>query len=480
VFVGGEKGRYPADNVFVESLADAGLERLRQGELRSATAGRPARSDGETPGADFDALAKATAGVVSPAVALRSEAAAPVDLPAGAVLFWGSLALLLYVYAGYPLLAGLRARIIGRSPQQAAIEPTVSIVVVAYNEGARIAARIENLLALDYPRDRFEIVIGSDGSTDDTVARARRYVSRGVRVVPLPMRRGKPAVLNTIVPTTRGEIVVFADARQQFERGTLRALVSNFADPAVGAVSGELMLRPAEGAATAGHGAAFYWRYEKFIRSAESRVDSTIGATGAIYSIRRTLFERIPDDTILDDVLIPLRIAERGYRVVFEARAKAFDCTCASAQHEFARKARTIAGNFQLFARQPWLLNPLRNRLWFETVSHKALRLTLPVLHAGALAGNVALAGTGLYGWLLAGHVAFYVAAIAGCLQRRAGRRSFVLTVPYTICLLSWATLAGFWRFAANRQPVTWERVAPATAPAAVAQTRRAEAELAA
>ena len=480
VFVGGERGRYPADNVFVESLEEAGLERLRQGELRPAAADRPTRDDAQAPGANLEVLAKATSGVVSPAAAARTEAAAPGGFPAGAVLFWASLGLLFYVYAGYPLVAGLRARITGRSPTQAAIEPTVSIVVVAYNEGARIAARIENLLALDYPRSRYEIVIGSDGSTDDTVARARRYASRGVRVVPLPMRRGKPAVLNTIVPTTRGEIVVFADARQQFDPGTLRALVSNFADPVVGAVSGELMLRPAEGAASAGHGAAFYWRYEKFIRSAESRVDSTIGATGAIYSIRRTLFERIPDDTILDDVLIPLRIAERGYRVVFEPRAKAFDCTCASAQHEFARKARTIAGNFQLFARQPWLLHPMRNRLWFETVSHKALRLTLPLLHVGALAGNIALAGAWPYGWLLAGQVAFYAAAIAGCVQRRAGRRSFVLTVPYTICLLSWATLAGFWRFVTNRQPVTWERVAPATAPAAVARSRRAEAELAA
>jgi glycosyltransferase involved in cell wall biosynthesis len=481
VFVGGERGRYPADNVFVESLEDAGLERLRGGDLRPVSSARTneatGRTNAEAPGANLEVLARATAGVVSPAAAVTAPAQASLDLPAGALLLWLSVALLFYVYAGYPLLAGLRARLTGRSPQQAAIEPTVSIVVVAYNEGARIAARIENLLALDYPRHRFEIVIGSDGSTDDTVARARRYAQRGVRVVPLPMRRGKPAVLNTLVPTTRGEIVVFADARQQFDPQTLRALVANFADPAVGAVSGELMLRPAEGAATAGHGAAFYWRYEKFIRSAESRADSTIGATGAIYSIRRTLFERIPDDTILDDVLIPLRIAERGYRVVFEPGAKAFDCTCASAQHEFARKARTIAGNFQLFARQPWLLNPLRNRLWFETVSHKALRLALPLLHLGALAGNIALAGTWPYGWLLAGQVAFYAAAIAGCLQRRAGRRSFALTVPYTVCLLSWATVAGFWRFVTNRQPVTWERV---TAPAAVAQSQRAEAELAA
>src|SRR5690606_1683820 len=147
------------------------------------------------------------------------------------------------------------------------------------------------LLALDYPVDRLEIVVGSDGSTDETAARARRYQSRGVRVFSFQARRGKPAMLNDLVPRVRGDVVLFADARQRFERGALRAIVANFADPAVGAVSGELVIEPASGGPSAAHGAAFYWRYEKFIRSAESRGDSTIGATGAVYAIRRHLFE---------------------------------------------------------------------------------------------------------------------------------------------------------------------------------------------
>jgi glycosyltransferase involved in cell wall biosynthesis len=488
VFIGGEAGEYPTDNIFVGSVDEAGVGELRKG-LRATAQGRFTGTDGRAAGADITALLKAVQGV-APAQAAdtasttgeRPSPPIPWDgaVPAAAAVFWLCFGLLFYVYLGYPLVAGVRARLRARAPALGAIEPTVSIVVVAYNEGERIEGRLENLLALDYPPHRLEILVGSDGSTDDTVERARRYADAGVAVKALPRRRGKPSVLNTLVPFCRGEVVVFADARQQFDRGTLRALVANLADPQVGAVSGELMLRTPERSATAGQGAAFYWRYEKFIRSAESRVDSTIGATGAIYALRRELFQPIPEDTLLDDVLIPLRIVQRGYRVVFEPRAKAFDCTPPTAQHELARKARTIAGNFQLFSRERWLFDPRQNRLWFETMSHKALRLLLPVLHFGMLAANIALAGTWLFQWLLAGQMAFYAGAVAGCVLRRAGRRAVVLTVPYTVCLLSWATVVGFLRFVTDSQPVTWERVPPATVPAVAEEGSRAEAGLAA
>jgi cellulose synthase/poly-beta-1,6-N-acetylglucosamine synthase-like glycosyltransferase len=267
-------------------------------------------------------------------------------------------------------------------------------------------------------------------------------------------------MLNDLVRRVKGEIVLFADARQRFEPGTLRAIVANFADPRVGAVSGELIMRPAAGAGAAGHGAAFYWRYEKFIRSAESGIDSTIGATGAIYAARRALVEQIPADTLLDDVLIPLRIAQRGYRVLFEPAARAFDCASATTRQEFARKARTIAGNFQLFWRERWLFDPRRNRLWFQTMSHKALRLLLPVLHVALFAANVAAAHVAPFQWLLAAQVAFYGAAMAGAVQRQGRRRFIGFTVPYTLCLLCWTTVVGFYRFATNGQPITWERPA--------------------
>src|SRR5262249_20088710 len=206
------------------------------------------------------------------------------------------------------------------------------------------------------------------GSTDDTAARARACGDVRVSVREFALRRGKAAVLNDVVGSVHGRIVVLADARQVFDRGSLKALVSNFADPVVGAVSGELMR--AENETTTGAGVSFYWRYEKFMRRHESLADSTVGATGALYAIRRWLFEPIPVDTILDDVLVPMRIVRRGFRVKLDSTARAHDATPSSEHDEFIRKVRTIAGTFQLFSRERWLFNPFRNRLWFETMSH--------------------------------------------------------------------------------------------------------------
>jgi len=375
------------------------------------------------------------------------------------VLFWVSVLLVGYTYLGYPALMGAWAALRSRPPRSLGGKPMVSVVIVAHNEAMRIAGRLENLLALDYPRDRFEVLLASDGSTDGTPERARAYVQAGVRVISFETRRGKSAVLNDLVGKARGEIVVLADARQRFETGALRALVGPFANPQVGAVSGELILTEnAEGTAV-GEGVGFYWRYEKFIRRSESRVDSAVGATGAIYAIRRDLFEPIPEDTILDDVLIPMRIARRGYRVLFEPRARAFDRAAATAGEEFGRKVRTIAGNFQLFAREVWLLNPFRNRLWLQTVSHKGLRLLSPLFLIAAFWANLLLADAPFYRWTLVGQIIFYGAALAGYARRDARRKFPLLIVPYVLCLLSWATVVAFLRFLTGRQRVTWEKV---------------------
>jgi len=475
VIVGGVAGRYPTDNFFPASVRDAGLTIPRDEDFR-LTLVRPyasAATDGRDPGADVDAIAKALDGLE--AAGLRSRERSQADLggagallwwPGAAALFWMSLGLLVYVYIVYPLLAAIRARMWPKPRLRAPFEPTVSIIVIAHNEADRIGARIENLLSVDYPRHKLQIVVGSDGSTDDTVERASRYQALGVMVRAFHQHRGKPAIINALVPIVRGEIVMFADARQQFEPQTVRELLANFADPQVGAASGELMISASDVTATAGHGATFYWRYEKFIRNAEGRADSTIGATGAIYAIRRDLFESIPDDTLLDDVLIPLRIIRRGYRVVFEPNARAYDRASSTARQEFVRKTRTIAGTFQLIAREGWLLNPLRNRLWLETISHKVLRLGLPMLHAIFLASSVVLADAAFYGLMLGLQVVFYTAATVGLTQRNARRRSIVFTAPCAMCLLLWATVVGFYRFVTDGQQVTWERVAvpaPAT-----------------
>jgi cellulose synthase/poly-beta-1,6-N-acetylglucosamine synthase-like glycosyltransferase len=372
--------------------------------------------------------------------------------------FWMSLALLGYVYVGYPLLVWAWARLSPRPVQREPIAPPVSVLVVARNEQRTIARRIENLLGLDYPRRRLEILVGSDGSTDATAEVASSFAGRGVRVLAFAEGRGKAAVLNDLAARASGRILVLADARQRFAVDALRRLVLPFSDPRVGAVSGDLILTDdPDHTEAAGAGIGFYWRYEKFIRGHESRVDSTIGVSGAIWALRRRLYRSLPDDTLLDDVLGPMRVVRRGYRVLFEPAARAFDRVAASARDEFRRKVRTIGGNFQLFARHRWLLSPRANRLWLQTVSHKVLRLLSPLLFAVALASSLGLAVVEP-AWVvvLTAELGLCLLALEGHVLRDDPRaRVPFVTVPYALALMNWATLVGFWRFATAR--LRWE-----------------------
>jgi cellulose synthase/poly-beta-1,6-N-acetylglucosamine synthase-like glycosyltransferase len=380
-------------------------------------------------------------------------------------VFWIAVTAVLYAYVGYGVLVCVAAWIRPRPVASAPIRPTVTVVVVAHNEASRITERIESLLAMDYPRDRIDIIVAVDGSTDDTADRARRFEPH-VRVVAFPARRGKPAVLDDVVPTARGEIVILADARQWFDPGAAAALVESFADPAVGAVSGELFLLNEGEHAAAVDGTAVYWDYEKRIRRSESRIDSTVGVTGAICAIRRTLFEPIPPTTLLDDVIIPLRIARRGYRVVFESRARAYDRRAATARDEFTRKVRTMAGNFQMFARERWLLSPWQNPLWLQTLSHKGLRLVLPLVYATIVFSNLLLLTEALYRWTMAMEVAFFATALTSHVFPAIRKTIPFVVVPYAICFLTWATVVGFVRFVTGRQRVTWDRGTPSGATA--------------
>jgi cellulose synthase/poly-beta-1,6-N-acetylglucosamine synthase-like glycosyltransferase len=383
-------------------------------------------------------------------------------------LFWTTVAALAYTFLGYPALAWLLARIRPRPPRRADVRPMVTVLVAAYNEASIIARRIENCLALDYPADRLEILIASDGSTDETAVVAQRYErpqrpGPAVRVITYPWRRGKPCVLNDTIPQCRGDVVVLADARQCYEADAVRRLAENFADPAVGAASGELCLANEEGVAV-GEGVGAYWRYEKMIRRSESAFDSTIGATGAVYAIRRALFAPMASDTLLDDVLIPVRIARRGFRVVFDARARAWDQAATSARYEYTRKVRTIAGVAQLFARERWLLLPT-HRLWLQAISHKLLRLATPFLMIGALAGAAVLARRSpVYAAALAAQGAFYAAAAVGAVLGGRGALSRLLAVPYAFCLLNLTTVVALARLASGRQQVQWSKAVDAAA----------------
>lgn len=357
-------------------------------------------------------------------------------------VYWSSLAVIGYTYAGYPLLVYALSRLRPRATRAAEIEPTVSVVLAAHDESAHLRAKIESLLALDYLADKLEIIVVSDGSTDATDEIVASYADRGVILERIERPSGKPTALNRGVARARGELILFCDARQQVSRGALRALVRLFADPDVGAASGELHMPGARGPGV-------YWRYEAFIRARESKVDSLVGATGALYAIRRKLYRMLPEDSLVDDMFTPLQIALRGYRVVFEPGAALYDVE-ASPAGEFARKARTLAGNFQLLGHLPRVLHPLRNRLFFQFVSHKLMRLVCPFALAGLLASNVVLVLTFAPGWplyvlTLAGQIGAYALALRGA---TAGERAGKLArVSHTFAVLNLAAVEGLRRF---------------------------------
>ncbi len=385
-----------------------------------------------------------------------------------ALIFWLSVAAVAYVYVGYPLL--LQAWVWLRTRRQpAAAGPQsfrdpqlgVSIVIAARNEGARLAARIENLLSLDYPASKRQIIVVSDGSTDNTLEVLARY-HRLVDVIAVPPG-GKALALNAGVVLARHDLVVFADARQIFAADALRELAAPFHDRAVGAVTGELLLdaespcrrtgrdrraferragRRANASdrrfderrrtlrSTIADGVGLYWRYEKQLRRMESAIGSTLGATGAIYAIRRSLYRPLPADTVLDDVLTPMRVVLAGYRCVFNERARAFDRAAADADAEARRKIRTLAGNYQILSLEPRLLLPWKNPVWLQYVSHKLGRLAVPYAVLAAFSSSIVLTGVhgfnlfSFYSLVLVGQVLFYLLAGAGALLELRARRN--------------------------------------------------------
>jgi cellulose synthase/poly-beta-1,6-N-acetylglucosamine synthase-like glycosyltransferase len=386
-------------------------------------------------------------------------------------VFWLCLGLLVFAFAGYHALMWLWARQVKRG-QPAALEPVpdadlprMTVVLVARNEEARVPGRVANLLGGDYPAGKLDVLLVSDGSTDGTAEAGRQA---GARVLERPERRGKSACLNAGVGEATGEIVAFADARQEFAPDTLRRLAEAFARcPRAGAVSGSLEIA-ATGAGAAG-GVDIYWRLEKLLRHSEAVVDSAIGCTGAVYAVRRELWDAVPEDTLVEDVVIPMRIAQRapGWRVLFEPAAMAYDPQKLEPEKEKGRKRRTLAGNFQMIARYPHWLLPGGHRLWWQLISHKYLRLGGPLFLLGMLLANLALAAfppasggswillflNGLYRITFLGQLAFYGLAVAGMLF--PALKTKALSIPAGFVFLNLQVLEGL-SFFLKRRGVGW------------------------
>jgi cellulose synthase/poly-beta-1,6-N-acetylglucosamine synthase-like glycosyltransferase len=374
-----------------------------------------------------------------------------------------SLGVLGYTHVGYPALIGLLARL---RPNRVKVDPghvpRVSVCVAAHNAAPFMHAKLESLLAQDYPADRIEILVFSDGSTDATAAIVRNFVASDPRVRLLvgEVCQGKPTALNRMREAARGEIVVLTDARQPLVPGAVRALVARLGDPEVACVTGNLVL---EG----GAGSGFYWRYENWIRKAESQFRSMVGMTGPLAALRKVDLPELPADLILDDVWIPMRLRLQGRKTILCEEAVALDRAFED-RREWARKVRTLAGNYQVLALMPALLSPFRNPSWFETISHKVMRLLGPwallALFFSSAFDLIAGGARGETPWLAAGiffgQLALYTAALLG---PHGGR---LTGVARTFVMMNVAAVVGLWRFLTGRQRVTWQ-LPPRAQPAA-------------
>ena len=367
-------------------------------------------------------------------------------------LFWISVALIAYSYLGYAAWLWIRRGWRPRAVRRAAITPSVSIVMVVRNEAERLEKKLQNLLTLDYPQELREIVVVSDGSTDGTAQILEAYSEKhGVIARINSESRGKAAGLNDALAAAQGEIAFFTDVRQELEPDSLRLLVEGFADPEVGCVSGELMLGDRQ-SGESGTGIGIYWQIEKQVREMESASGSVIGATGAIYAVRRELAPTIPPGTILDDVYIPMQVVRQNRRVIFDSRARAWDVADQGTGREFARKVRTLGGNYQLLQLMPWLLggsNPVR----FEFISHKLVRLLVPLGLIGALVSPVFLAGA-LYRVFLLLQLMFYALSLLSPARLKLGAVARIADAAFTVVVLNTAAAVAFLNFISGRKAV--------------------------
>jgi biofilm PGA synthesis N-glycosyltransferase PgaC len=369
--------------------------------------------------------------------------------------FWLAAGLIAYTYFGYPAWLWLRCRWRPKPVHKGPYAPMVSIVMVVHNEASSLDAKVRNLLALSYPPGLCEIVVVSDGSTDSTSEILTAYRQNPhVRALLHAEQAGKASGLNSGVAAARGEIVFFVDARQTVEPDALRLLMENFADPTVGCASGELVLGDCNAGESA-MGMGLYWQIEKCIRQMESSSGSVVGATGALYAVRRNLLSPLPPETVLDDVYIPMQVAQQGFRIVFDERARAWDLPDQGRELEFSRKVRTLSGNYQLLQLAPWLLsrqNPLR----FEFVSHKLLRLLVPLALAVTVVTS-ALLRAPIYRVALALQLAFYGLSLIALLQWKRGPIARVADASLTFVVLNTAALVALANFVTGRK-TAWSR----------------------
>lgn len=378
---------------------------------------------------------------------------------AAAVLFWSSAAALFYTYAGYPLLIALVSALKHRKVRRAVIEPTVSIVITAYNEERDLTAKLENTLALDYPRDLLEIIVASDCSTDRTDDIAREYATEGVRLYRQSERLGKTAAQNAAVEQARGEIILFSDATSLYEPDVLRAIVPNFADAEVGCVAGRLIYVDGSDSHV-GRGARSYWGYETFLKRHESCAGSLIGASGCLYAVRKAAYVPLYHEAC-SDFIIATKMVEQGLRAVFEPNAVCTEQTNRQTDKELKMRVRIIAQTFTDLWRHRAMLNPVRSGFYaVQLLSHKVMRYLVPFFLMGLFIGSAVLASGALfYRMMFAAQLAGYACPALAWMLDRVGIRSRLLAFPQYFILANLASLIACYQFLRGERYARWEPI---------------------
>jgi cellulose synthase/poly-beta-1,6-N-acetylglucosamine synthase-like glycosyltransferase len=371
-------------------------------------------------------------------------------------LFWLCLLVLAYIYAGYPLLCRLLARP-QEPPPPAGDPPRVTVLIAAYDEAAHIADTVRNKLAQDYPRNRLQVIVVSDGSGDGTDELVAGIPDARVRLIRQEPRQGKTAALNLAVPLADGEVLAFADANSLWAPDALRHLAASLADPEVGYVTGRMLYRAPDGSLT-GEGCSTYMRYENALRSWETRLGSIVGVDGGIDAVRRELYTPMRPDQ-LPDFVLPLSVREQGYRVVYQPEARLYEDALAAAGDEFRMRVRVSLRAWHALKDKARLLDPFRYGVFaWQLFSHKVLRYLAPFFQAGALLANLVLAAGGsvFWRWLLILQVVSYLLALLGHALRRR-RLPRLLALIYYLCVVNVASAVAFVHFLRGRRQVTWQ-----------------------
>lgn len=371
------------------------------------------------------------------------------------VLLWGSLGMLVYIYAGYPLLAIALARWSGRRIVHGTGSPSITWVITAYNEERHIGAKIRNILELDYPHDRIDVIVASDASSDGTDRIVRECVAGNVRLLRVEGRRGKTACQNAAAAIATGDVLVFTDATTIVAGNALRAIVRNFHDPAIGCVAGRLTYVSLQDASV-GHGGVSYWGYEIALRMGESSLGSLIGVSGCLYGVRRSAYRPIPPE-LISDFVIAMVMREQGLRTVLEPEATCFEETLDRADRELSMRVRVTLRSLAALATQRRFLNPFRFGVFaWQLWSHKVLRYLSPVFLSIALLANIVLAVEGSHQWLLAMQLAGLGVGLLGFAPLPLLGKSRLLAQPHYFLLTNLASAISLFRFARGDKVVTW------------------------